>query len=267
MFSAGGSGAQLDSLLASCSVELSVIAGACIDIVRKSIQSTVQSTDNRSDSSDSNDLNTKKTPLKAKKSSGSKTEFASEHSVYSSEDNAAVIMASTCVRWLVVAFPSPLLTVEGTTSSSSSTTEVVAPSTSKKGKEKEKGQKQIVSKQNISLSLTNNSEEFALLLTDLTSTMTYPTPTPAPTLVRTSEARTSSGQAISHSLAHHTQLIVSVLSNNTFTCDLGSENKRLSQAVSACQGVLPTLVKKYTAMIIDNPYSVVSVWGILGTLL
>ena len=266
MFSAGGSGAQLDSLLASCSVELSVIAGACIDIVRKSIQSTVQSNDNTSDSSDSNNIISKtKTPLKVKKSSGSKAESESEHSVYSSEDNAAVRMASTCVRWLVVAFPSPLLTVEGTTSSSSSTTEVVAPSTSKKGKEKEKGQKQIISKQNISL--INNSEEFALLLSDLTSTMTYPTPTPAPTLVRTSEARTSSGQAISHSLAHHTQLIVSVLSNNTFTCDLGSENKRLTQAVSGCQGVLPTLVKRYTAMIIDNPYSVVSVWGILGTFL
>ena len=143
-------GSQLSTLLSSCSGELAVIAGALLDILALPLQSLQSSNDVTSSSSKS--------------------------------DDESVIMACSCVRWLVVAFPSPLL------GSGSADTP---------------GQTQLALKKGKKTAETNNSNrvKFSAVLRDVTIVMT------------------SSAQNLMspQNEAHHTQLLVGVISQPDLT--------------------------------------------------
>jgi hypothetical protein len=139
-------------------------------------------------------------------------------------DGVDLVMACTCVRWLTVAFPSPLL-------ESSS-----ASDTAKKGKKAVKSD--------------SNCDKFSRILRDMSLSVT-----------RAADATSSL-----HSLAHHTQLLVSVLNQDKLMDSEGEGSSvALSAAVKECQKALPHLVKKYIHIVTEDPQSVASVWAILGT--
>ena len=129
-------GSQLTTLLSSCSTELAVIAGALLDILSVPLQTT--------------------------------------HTSSSKGDDVSVIMACSCVRWLVVAFPGPLLGAADTPGQ--------GQITPKKGKKTAGAD-------------TSNRVKFSAILRDVTTAMT------------------SSVQSLMspQSKAHHTQLLVSVI--------------------------------------------------------
>lgn len=182
-------GSQLTTLLSSCSGELAVIAGALLDILALPLQS-LQS-------------------LNVVTSSSNKG------------DNESVIMACSCVRWLVVAFPSPLL------GSGSADTP---------------GQGQLAPKKGKKIAELNNSNrvKFSVVLRDVTIAMTSST----------------QNQMSPQNEAHHTQLLVSVISQPDLT--------PLGDSITLCRNVLPDLVRKYITVFVRDPYSIANVWALLG---
>jgi hypothetical protein len=139
-------------------------------------------------------------------------------------DSVDLVIACTCVRWLTVAFPSPLL-------ESSS-----APEAAKKGKKVVKSE--------------GNCEKFSRILHDLSLSVT-----------RAADATSSL-----HSLAHYTQLLVSVLNQDKLIDPEGEgRNSALSAAVKECQNALPHLLRRYIHIVTGDPHSVASVWAILGS--
>ena len=130
-------GSQLTTLLSSCSAELAVIAGALLDILSVPLQTPHTSSSSKS-------------------------------------DDVSVIMACSCVRWLVVAFPSPLLGAADTPGQ--------GQMTPKKGKKTAGAD-------------TSNRVKFSAVLCDVTTAMTSPV----------------QSLMSPQSKAHHTQLLVSVI--------------------------------------------------------
>lgn len=185
-------GTQLSTLLSSCLPELSVIASACLDLISTSLSNAPAGKQGDQESSEG--------------------------------ESVDLVMACTCVRWLTVAFPSPLL--ESTSASD----------TAKKGKK--------------ALKPDSNCDKFSRILRDLSLSVT-----------RAGDATSSL-----HSLAHHTQLLVSVL-NQDKLMDTEGEGRSvvLSASVKECQNALPHLVRRYVGIVTEDPHSVASVWAILGT--
>ena len=189
-------GTQLSTLLSSCLPELSVIASACLDLISTSLSKPSENKQGDLDSSEG--------------------------------DSVDLVMACTCVRWLTVAFPSPLL----------ETSSVSVSETAKKGKKAVKSD--------------SNCDKFSKVLSDISLSVT-----------RAADATSSL-----HSLAHHTQLLVSVLNQEKMIDPEGEGEGRsvaLSASVKQCQNALPHLVKRYIHIVTEDPHSVASVWAILGT--
>ena len=233
VFSSVGSSSQLDKLLSSCSVELSFIAGACLDLVQMSIKDDI--------AIDTANCSIKKNTKKSIPLSQVQEVFPADASVGGEVD---LIMASTCVRWLVTAFPSPLLESVCTTSDAVSANNQSTP---------KKKSKAVSAAAKNSKEIVNNRDKLSALLLELSRII--------------SKSSATGNNTSSHCLAHHTQLVISILSQATFTIDEeGSGNDNLSNAITVCQKVLPGLVRRYSALISRNPSSVVSVWAFLGLL-
>ena len=217
VFSVTG-GSQLTTLLSSCSAELAVIAGACLDVLSNSSGKSVRTGEN---------------------SVGAKSVQVdgTVGSVSSGDNSVSLIMACTCVRWLVVAFPDPLL------DSSDSPT----PSSNKAKKSVKKS--------------TSNQDKFSAVLSSITQDVSAANEnTYAPTDYQC--------------LAHHTQLLVSVLNQPKLKwlsegSDVEVKNAKdpesFSFSIKKCHEVLPSLVQKYVRITIRNPHSLASIWALLGT--
>ena len=240
VFSSIGSSSQLDRLLSTCSEELSIIAGACLDLVQKSVKADINVETSNS------------TVKKSKEKSMSMSHVQEMNPISTSargevEVEVDLIMASTCVRWLVTAFPSPLLESVCTTSDDAPAKNQSTP---------KRKSKAVTVTEKFSDKTDSNKDKLTALLLDLSRTI--------------SKSRTIGNSTSSHSLAHYTQLVISILNQTTFRKDedsgTGTGTDNLINAMSVCQKELLGLVRRYSALITKNPYSVVSVWALLRLL-
>ena len=178
------------------------------------------------------------------------------------ERDVDLIMACTCVRWMVIAFPSPLLVSMSDDLKPPSKEIVKSVSVKDQSTSKKKtkaativaataGAGDVVEESNFE---DRNKDRFVSLLHELSKVIS---------VTRTIESSTSP-----HSLAHHTQLVISILNQKMFTTKLTEKhgNCDLLNAVTICQQMLLGLVRRYSMLIIKNPSSIASVWAILGLL-
>lgn len=205
-----------------------MIAGACLDVLLNSSGKAVRT-------------NEKLVGSKRLQIDGSLGSDAIVSNATSGDDSVSLIMACTCVRWLVVAFPDPLL-------DSSDSPTVISTSKIKKSMKKS----------------TNNYDKFSAVLSSITSTVC---------------AANENTYALTdyQCLAHHTQLLVSVLNQpklKSLLPESEGSNVKVKNAkdpesfcfsIQKCEEVLPSLVQKYVRITIRNPHSLASIWALLGT--
>lgn len=142
------------------------------------------------------------------------------------ENEIDLTMASTCIRWLVIAYPTPLL----------------------ESQNKDKKSKNIL----------NNKEKFGSVLSNICKSL--------PTVGETNNIK-------KHILAHYTQLLVSVIKQN-INVDINSkiiknknEKNNSFNSMESFKKCLDVSIKDYARVVENDPYSIVTLWAFLGTLI